>query len=199
MWYLAIAKMITGGSFAGINSLQTLLLLEVVSADNYAAAFVVTEPFLGAGACFGPVIGFYLQLLQRKTGVSERHAYNLFFYISAALYAASIVNMVVLRVRLRANRPREGQAGAGLSPPKTVALSGADGPHGRGHSSPSSVFIDELVAEEGEIREVDRGVQEPCFRSLECRTASTPTEEHNLPALGKSRFLSLRGVHVRST
>lgn len=97
---LAIVKTITGGCFAGLLATQSLLLLEIYEPRELPAAFRITQPCASTGFTFGPLIGYYLHLLQKSEGVGERQSYNLFFYMCAALYIAAGVNMVLLQARL---------------------------------------------------------------------------------------------------
>mmetsp|Transcript_83355 Transcript_83355/g.147298 ORF Transcript_83355/g.147298 Transcript_83355/m.147298 type:complete len:185 (-) Transcript_83355:160-714(-) len=102
IWCLAIAKTITGGCFAAVMGMQTLTLLEVYEPEDLTEAFTRCQPFAGSGFAFGPVIGYYINLVQKSRGVGDHSAYNIFFYLSAVLYLAAAANMTVLHARLSA-------------------------------------------------------------------------------------------------
>merc|ERR1712187_760616 len=96
IWYLVLAKTITGGCFAGIISMQSLLLLEVYAPHELPAVFMKIEPIAGFGWTFGPVAGYYLNLMQKSKGITERGTYTLFLYSAAVLYFAAAANLAVL-------------------------------------------------------------------------------------------------------
>jgi len=109
IWCLVIAKTITGGCFAAVMGMQSLTLLEVYEPEELSEAFTRLQPFAGSGFAFGPVIGYYINLVQKSRGVGDQSAYNLFFYLSAALYLAAAANMTMLHHRL-STRPEKAQA-----------------------------------------------------------------------------------------
>eukprot|EP00931_Biecheleriopsis_adriatica_P105734 TRINITY_DN8026_c0_g1_i1.p1 TRINITY_DN8026_c0_g1~~TRINITY_DN8026_c0_g1_i1.p1 ORF type:complete len:400 (+),score=66.90 TRINITY_DN8026_c0_g1_i1:316-1515(+) len=96
VWWLFAAKSIAGACFAGLNSLLSLLFLEVYSPPDLPLAFAATGPARALGFGLGPVVGYYIFLASQDNGIKIQESYNIFFYICAALALVAACNVVWL-------------------------------------------------------------------------------------------------------
>jgi len=104
VWWLVVAKTLTGASFAGASTLRNLLALELYGAAGLADVLPLLEVGVGLGKFIGPVIGYFIYLAdaagEGKGGVNHS-SYNPFFYACAVVAAADAVNLFVLHLRTR--------------------------------------------------------------------------------------------------
>lgn len=104
VWWLVVAKTLTGASFAGASTLRNLLALELYGAAGLADVLPLLEVGVGLGKFIGPVIGYFIYLADAAgegSGGVNHSSYNPFFYACAVVAAADAVNLFVLHLRTR--------------------------------------------------------------------------------------------------
>merc|ERR1712187_901263 len=100
VWWLLAAKSAAGACFAGLNCLGPLLLLEVYSASDLPVVCAATGPARALGWGLGPVVGYYIHLASKESGIAIQQSYNPFFYICAAMTFFVAFNVAWLRRNL---------------------------------------------------------------------------------------------------
>lgn len=101
VWWLVLAKTLSGASFAGLSTLRNLLALEMYGPTGLAHVLPLLEVGVGLGKLIGPVTGYYIYLTDEEIGDSSHSAYNPFFYTCAAVAAVDALNLLALYVRTR--------------------------------------------------------------------------------------------------
>jgi len=103
VWWLLLAKTLTGASFAGASTLRNLLALELYGAAGLADVLPLLEVGVGVGKFVGPMAGYFIYLADTDDGIGggDHSSYNPFFYACAVVAAADAGNLLALHLRAR--------------------------------------------------------------------------------------------------
>jgi len=106
VWWLVLAKTLTGASFAGASTLRNLLALELYGATGLSDVLPLLEVGVGLGKFAGPITGYFIFLARAEEDADgqDHGSYNPFFYACAVVAAADAANLLALHLRVR--RPR---------------------------------------------------------------------------------------------